>query len=400
MSIKFLKTWSKQNEKDQDEILEILDSSHFKTRRYDKLFDFTSISFQCSFGLKNQKIQNALKKQIDRNIISTPNFYTKQQNILSEKLIDLININGKIFYTTSGAESVSNAIKILRSATGKKLIYSVKKSYHGSTNEALEVTGDWRRENHQLPKNNHRWLPDPIDDPDFSQSFKILESNKQNLCGLIIEPTSGKNGVYTPSGRWWRGMNKAKKILGFKLIVDEVICGFYRTGKPFGFQNFKVTPDAVCMAKAISGGFVPFGAVFFRELSIKCFDKKVLSAGLTNYAHPLGVSAALSILKILNSAIFKKTFSSNLKIIKSFHHNMSNDFLIRSHGMLLAIELNRPLPKSIFFNLGLSVILNENMLILAPPLNCPPKLLSKNLNKIEKIIKKEMRPKNVFQKTG
>ena len=167
-----MKTWSIQSEKDQDEILEIIDSNHFKTNNHGIVFDFSSISFQCSLGLKNSKIQNAIKEQVDLSSISTPCFYTKQQRILSDKLVELINFKGKVFYTTSGTESVSNAIKILRNTTGKKIIYSVKKSYHGSTNEALEVTGDWRRENHLLPKNNHRWLPDPIDDPDFFEKLK------------------------------------------------------------------------------------------------------------------------------------------------------------------------------------------------------------------------------------
>ena len=101
-------------------------------------------------------------------------------------------------------------------------------------------------------------------------------------------------------------MKKAKKHLGFKVIVDEVVCGFFRTGKPFGFQNYSIKPDAICMAKAISGGFVPFGAVFFSEDVAKIFDNKILSAGLTNYARPLGVSAALSVLDIVSSNTFRK----------------------------------------------------------------------------------------------
>ena len=220
------------------------------------------------------------------------------------------------------------------------------------------------------------------------------------MCGIIIEPTSGKNGVHTPPRKWWTQMKKAKKALGFKVIFDEVVCGFFRTGKPFGFQHHNIKPDAVCMAKAITGGFTPFGAVFFSENITRHFDTNVLSAGLTNYAHPLGVSAALSVLDIIHSSNFKKRLNNNLLIASKFCANNSRDFTVRMNGLLFAIELKQPIDRNLFLEAGMSVIVNKNNLILAPSLNCSTKLLSKNLDKVEEIIRRINREKNVLKKTG
>ena len=162
------------------------------------MHDLTSISFQCSFGLKSKVIQQKIKRQLDSHAIATPEFHHRKLHNITEKLVNLINIKGKIFYTTSGAESVSNAIKIVRAFSKKDLIFSIKKSYHGSINEALEVTGDWRRKHNHVPKKSHRWLPDPFEDPDFSRSHAILKEHTDRLSSIIIETTSGKNGVYTP----------------------------------------------------------------------------------------------------------------------------------------------------------------------------------------------------------
>jgi taurine---2-oxoglutarate transaminase len=400
LNINFFKTWSKQKNIDLDEILEIVDSNHFKTKHHGVIFDFSSISFQCSFGLKNQRIENVLKKQIDKISFSNPNYQIKIQKDVSENLIKLVKQKGKVFYTTSGAESVSNAIKITRQATGKKLIYSLKKSYHGAIDEALEVTGDWRRENHNIPRNHHRWLPDPSTDPTFSKSLKVLTSNSDNLCGIIIEPTSGKNGVFTPPQEWWRNMIKAKKELGFKVIVDEVVCGFYRTGNAFGHHAFPIKPDVICMAKAISGGFVPFGAVFFNNKISKCFANKILSAGLTNYAHPLGLSATATVLNIINSTNFKRTLKKNMELLKDFEHSLKSNYTTRINGMLLAVDFNEQITKEYFLNSGLGVIVNNKTLILAPSLNCPPSLLKKNLKKLASIINGQIRESNVFKKIG
>ena len=262
MKLSFFKTWSKQQTDDLDEIIDTPSPHFLMTKNHGKLFDLSSISFQCSFGLKNRQIEQEIKKQISDMPISTPSFKTKIQDEVSRELLKLIKLNGKLFFTTSGSESVANAIKIARQATNKKIILSLKKSYHGSINEALEATGDWRRNNNPLPKHHHRWLPSPEMDPFFKKAEIIIDKIKDDCCAIILEPISGKNGVHTPPKSWWMGLENARKKYNFKVIFDEVVCGFFRTGKAFGFKHTTVTPDLICMAKAISGGFVPFGAVF------------------------------------------------------------------------------------------------------------------------------------------
>ena len=399
----FLKTWSTQNMRDLDNLEEIISPSMYITKKHGEVTDLSSISFQASFGLQNERIQNSITQQVNQNSLSFPAFSNKLIDRVSKKLVNFIGQEGKIFYTTSGAESVSNAIKILRQSTKKNIIYSIKKSYHGAINESLEVTGDWRRKNNDLPTHQHRWLPSPTEDPFFKKSFALLKKNKIKLCGIIIEPTSGKNGVFTPPKTWWYGLKQARKALKFKIILDEVICGFYRTGKAFGFLQHKIKPDAICMAKGITGGFVPFGATFIDRKSCKYFDENILSAGLTNFAHPLGLAACEEVLNLCQSKRFINTLSKNIITLNSFSSSIQGFDIIkktRVNGMLMAIELSSKIKNNFFIKNGFGVIKNKSTFILAPHLNMKPSELKKSLLDMYKLLKEVNDNPNVLKETA
>ena len=93
---------------------------------------------------------------------------------------------------------------------------------------------------------------------------------------------------------------------GILLIMDEVICGFGRTGVSFGYMNYNVKPDIICLAKAITGGMVPFGAVWVCNNISDYYMTNVLACGLTNYAHPLGMAALSGVLEIVQDFKFQK----------------------------------------------------------------------------------------------
>jgi len=392
ISFPFFKTWSSQDVDNFIELVGIDGPTNFIINRHEEknIIDLSSMSFQASFGLVNKSIQHEIIKQVSSKAIATPAYYSQYQLDVTSKLIKFINLKGRVFYTVSGAESIENGLKILRCVTGKNIILSRKKSYHGATLGALNISGDWRREGHVLPKGFHDWIPEPEDDPEFKKSAQLIEQiGPDNIAGICVETISGKNGVLIPPQSWWDGLDNARKKYKIKVILDEIICGFYRTSTPFGYNHFNFIPDIVCLGKAISGGMVPLGATFLSEEISNYFDKNTLSAGLTNYAHPLGLAALNSVLNLINTSDFQTTLNQNSNLLKSFSENFvqnKNVKDVRLIGMLMAIDLKEPRTCNYFIERGIHLVVNNNSIILAPALTYETKTLEQNLLHLERII--------------
>jgi taurine--2-oxoglutarate transaminase len=279
---------------------------------------------------------------------------------------------GKIFYTTSGAESVENALKMARDITQKKIVLARQNSYHGATLGALSVTGDWRNPLHQTPAEWVVRIPEPNEVDTLKKTREIiLKNNPNTIAAMIIETITGGNGVYAGDTQWWSGLRALCDEFNIMLIMDEVVCGFHRTGKAFGYMHYGVKPDLVCLAKGITGGMIPFGAVWTSKKIADFYEDHLLCCGLTNYAHPLGVAAMRGVLEILHDSQFQKhlrlietIFSAQLDGLKKLPIVKE----IRSYGMLAAIDLHKNIEPKKFMQAGLYLVAQSHRLILAPPL--------------------------------
>ena len=213
---------------------------------------------------------------------------------LKRRLLALLNAgDGRIFYTVSGAEAVENALKMARLVTGRTKILARAHSYHGATLGALSVTGDWRGQEHFSVQDQTLRIPEP-DTLDALQKTRVLieQHDPKTFAAFCLETIVAFNGILAPPQEWWTGIQKLAEEFAIPLILDEVSCGFGRMGQDFAFQRYDLKPDFVCMAKAISGGYVPLGALFVTEKIARFWDSKVLNCGLTSYAHPLALAAA------------------------------------------------------------------------------------------------------------
>jgi len=119
-----------------------------------------------------------------------------------------------------------------------------------------------------------------------------------NVAAVFLEPVPGANGVLVPPREYWPIVRAACDRAGAFLVADEVLTGFGRTGKPFGFQHWDVVPDMITVAKGLTSGYAPMGAVIVSKRIAEQFEDKVLACGLTSYAHPLGCAAAVEALKV------------------------------------------------------------------------------------------------------
>ena len=149
-------TWAKQSRPTKIEFES--NEDHFFVLKDDKkVYDLSSISFQASFGLDNKNIKEAIKKQLDSFSVVSPKAVFPLKEMATFKLLahldgykNQINaLDGKVFYTLSGAESVENALKMARQIKKKNVVLCRQRSYHGASLGALSVTGDWRNDPHE-----------------------------------------------------------------------------------------------------------------------------------------------------------------------------------------------------------------------------------------------------------
>lgn len=347
-----------------------------------RVYDFVSTSFQSSFGHGHPVIVAAIQRQAAEMAIALPKADFPLKRRATERLIRLLDAGpGRIFYTVSGSESVENALKIARRVTGRTHVAARLKSYHGASLGALSVTGDWRRNGHLTLEEYTVRIPEPAADPAAVETRRLIEAaGPGRVAALITETVTGTNGVYVAPSSWWQAIQALCREHGILLICDEVLAGFGRCGAPFAFHNHGVRPDMVCLSKAISGGYIPFGAVWVAEAVARFFDDEVLSCGLTSYAHPLGLAALDAVLDIMEAADFR----TNLKTLESAFaagvRELANQFKaseVRLSGMLAAIEFGtRSLPAwDQLVGHNVYVFTKGNLLILAPPITSAPSRL-------------------------
>jgi taurine--2-oxoglutarate transaminase len=167
-----------------------------------------------------------------------------------------------------------------------------------------------------------------------------------SVAAVILEPVPGANGVLVPPPEYWPIVRRACDAEGALLIADEVLTGFGRTGKPFGFQHWDVVPDLITVAKGLASGYATIGAVIVHERVAKHFDDHVLACGLTYYAHPTACAAALETMKVYederlydNAARLGPVLRRELDRVAA---RLPPPAFVRSLGLLGALEVDAP----------------------------------------------------------
>jgi taurine--2-oxoglutarate transaminase len=281
----------------------------YDEKRY---IDFSSGLMNVNIGHGNQRITEAVTRQMNEISYVTPNCVTKVRGELGKKLAEICpgDLN-KAFFTLCGATSMENAIKLSRLYTGKHKIITRYQSYHGASIGAMSASGDPRRipvDAQQAPNFVHFDLP-YLYRWEFGEESLLKESVAQlerliayegpnTIAAILLEGESGSSGcIKYPTG-YLKQVREICNRNGILLIMDEVMSGFGRTGKWFGFQNHDIIPDMIAMAKGLTCGYLPFGCLMVSEKIAAKYDDAVLPLGLTYSAHPVSCAAALETLKI------------------------------------------------------------------------------------------------------
>ncbi len=217
----------------------------------------------------------------------------------------------KCYFVNSGSEADDQAFILARLVTGRPKIFAKYRSYHGTTLGGLGVGGDPRRSAIEPgPPGTVRFFDPYCYRCDFGKEFpgcgihcldalerQLQLENPATVAAVVVEPVTGAAGGFPlPPGYLTRLRALCDKY-GILLIADEVITGFGRTGAWFGVDHEGVVPDMLVLAKGLTSGYVPMGAVVVRAPIAEHFEKRMLPLGSTYTAHPLACAAALACLE-------------------------------------------------------------------------------------------------------
>jgi ornithine--oxo-acid transaminase len=252
-----------------------------------------------ALGRNHPTVRAALKSALDADL---PNLVQMDVStlagILADRLLNLVPHLDKVFFANSGTESVEAAIKFARAATGRAGIAYCSHAFHGLTYGALSLNGDdtFRRGFEPL-------LPDCVCVPfnDLAALDRAL-SNRQ-MAAFVVEPIQGK-GVILPEDDYLIGAQELCRRYGTLFVVDEIQTGIGRTGKFLAGEHWGIEPDMVLLAKALSGGHVPIGAVLMRKaIHDKVFNRmdRAVVHGSTFSKNDLAMAAGIATLEVLKA---------------------------------------------------------------------------------------------------
>ena len=322
-----------------------------------RYIDFSSGLMNVNIGHGNQRVTDAVVKQMQEVAYVTPSCVTKVRGELGKKLAEICpgDLN-KAFFTLCGATSMENAIKLARLSTGRHKIISRYQSYHGASIGAMTASGDPRKlpmDAQQAPNFVHidipiayRWeygaenlLKETVSQLERTIAFE----GPANIAAILLEGESGSSGCLKYPVGYLKAVRELCDKNGILLIMDEVMSGFGRTGKWFGFQNHDIIPDMIAMAKGLTCGYLPFGCLMVSDKIAAKFDDTVLALGLTYSAHPVSCAAALETLKIYeddglieNAAAMGRYVEQRVEEMKAEHPSIGE---FRNTGLLGCIEI-------------------------------------------------------------
>ena len=356
-----------------------------------KYLDFVQGIAVNSLGHSNPHLIKAINKQSKKVWHVSNAFLIPEGERLASRLVKR-TFASAIIFQNSGAESTEAAIKIARryfysiGKPKKNRIICIRNSFHGRTIAAINASGSKKMTEGFGPK-----VPG-FDHFEFGNLKSLKKKINHNTAAVLIETSLGEGGVKVHSKIFLKNLRKICNKKNILLILDEVQCGIGRSGNFFAFEQAKIKPDIVPIAKGIGGGF-PIGAVLM--------TKKVASAmvpgihGSTFGGNPLAMSVGNAVLDI----IFKKGFLINVQKISRYFNKelvkIKNNYPklikeVRGNGLLIGLQLfegQEKFIKKLEDNKLLTIRAAENVIRILPPLNVKKSEVDLALKIIKKVCK-------------
>lgn len=349
-------------------IISAAEDCYIHDEQHGKLLDGMSGLWCCSLGYTQPAIIEAVNRQL--KILPYYNNFFQCSHMpateLAERLAAIApSYINNVFFTNSGSEGNDTVLRIvsrywaLLEQSQKRYIISRNNAYHGSTIAAASLGGMAFMHKQFQPIANIEHIAQPYwfaeggdQSPEefglkAAQALeeKILELGEENVAAFIAEPIQGAGGVIIAPDSYWPEIRRILNKYDILFISDEVICGFGRTGKWFGFEHYDMQPDLINFAKAVTNGFQPLGGVLIadRIADVMKSGGGEFGHGFTYSGHPAACAAALATLDIIqNESIVERVANEIGPYFKQKLETLADHVLVgevRSLGMVAALEL-------------------------------------------------------------
>lgn len=323
-----------------------------------RYIDFSSQLMNVNIGHGNRKVIKAIQDQTAEMAFVHPGIATEPRGRLGQMLAQVTpgDLN-KTLFTLGGAEANENAIKFARLYTGRHKIIARYQSYHGATAGAMALSGDPRRlpveplisgvvhvQDPYCYRCPFGWTPETCRRECIEHVEQVIKfEGPENVAAIILEGVTGTSGLIIPPDDYWPRMREICDRYGILLIDDEVMSGFGRTGEWFAVDHWNVVPDVMTVAKGITSGYVPLGAVVVSQAIADHFHERSLPMGLTYSGHPVCMAAGIATLEVYqeeklieNARAMGTVLQEGLEELKARHASVGD---VRSIGLFAVIEL-------------------------------------------------------------
>jgi len=297
-----------------------------------------------AIGRNHPVVRDALKSVLDSDL---PNLVQMDVSplagVLAERLLQHVPYLDKVFFANSGAESVETAIKFARAATGRPGIVYCEHAFHGLSYGALSLNGDAIFRDGFAPL-----LPECVRIPfnDLAALERALHA--RTAAAFIVEPIQGK-GVNMPADDYLQNAAELCRRHGTLFVADEIQTGLGRTGRFLAVEHWNVEPDMVLIAKSLSGGHVPVGAVLTRkQIFEKVFSRmdKAVVHGSTFAKGDLAMAAGIAALEVLTAEkLMQRAERTGERLMRALSQMIARYELlvdVRGKGLMIGIEFGAP----------------------------------------------------------
>lgn len=312
--------------------------------------DFAAGIAVLNVGHRHPRIIEAVKKQLDYFTHTAYQVTPYESYIaLAEKINELAPISGKkktCFFTTGG-EATENAIKVAKAKTKRYGIIAFGGSFHGRTAAAVGMTGKVVPYKAELGIGMvgiyHGLYPNKLHNISVEDALKSLEHickssiSPYDVAAIIFEPVQGEGGFNPAPKEFVEGLRAFADKYGIVLIADEVQTGFGRTGKMFAMEYHSVSPDIICMAKSLGGGF-PISGIVGKAEVMDCVSAGGM--GGTYAGSPLATAAGLEVLNIIKEEKLLDRSNKLGEQLKNFLQGLGHKEIaeVRAVGSMVAVE--------------------------------------------------------------
>ncbi len=347
-----------------DRIYERAQGAHLWDDRGEKYLDMQGGYAVHNVGRNHPAVKQALKQYLDLDCASMVAFDAPLlSGLLAEELKKRCAASGAnleyVFFTNSGTEGVEAAIKFSKCATGRPGIVYASKGFHGLSSGSLSINGD-----PSFREGFGPFMPGCVEVPfnDLAALERALHT--RDVAAFIVEPIQGK-GVNIPAPGYLRGAAELCRRHGTLLVVDEIQTGIGRTGRFLAIEHEGggVDPDIVILSKALSGGYVPVGAVLTRRsVWEKVFSslQRAIVHSSTFHQGGLAMVAGLAVLRAMDDENLAANADRMGRMIIDGINTLKPRFElikeVRGRGLMIGIEFGAPSMKSIGLRTGWSLI--------------------------------------------